>query len=506
MSLARELKLSDSPFEHYAAETEPKISLYAIRPPYLETISTRAFKLNSFILFGDRGAGKSATRITIYNDMWSEGEFSGNKDRPFTVNITDFSQILETFQNKKLKDIDIAGLVAFFVIEQALVWLSSLESAEREVFIEALDKDEKTLSLALIQGFYLNVPEMSRDVSTGNALKLLNSAWTTKSAVWINKRWTSLSHIVATAVAGLSKKYVNEDVNIAPAAEKILASLKGEDANVSRAVLSKLVEFVQMFGFSGICLLVDKVDETPITANSAEESAKLIHPVLNHIQLLEVEGCSWIFFLWSNLQKHFNEKFPVRLDKIAHTTIKWEIARLREMIETRVKFFSDGRLGVADLFEEGHDVEATFTQLVSLSIKSPRELIKILDTIVREHDAADKGGLLNQESVSGGADKYVVETIETWYPRKHLQQVLRLGMVSFNNSDVLGKFKISGQGARAKIKFWEDLGLVAQDGTMASAKGNKPVNKYIVADTRVIRIIDRKLNDIVGADVDGEII
>ena len=70
MTLVRTLGLKGNPFEHYTAETEPNIADYAVRPPYLQAISDRVYGLSSFILFGDRGAGKSATRITVYNEIW----------------------------------------------------------------------------------------------------------------------------------------------------------------------------------------------------------------------------------------------------------------------------------------------------------------------------------------------------------------------------------------------------------------------------------------------------
>ncbi len=63
-TLVKTLNLRGNPFEHYTAETEPDIANYAVRPPYLQAISDRVRGLSSFILFGDRGAGKSAMRIS----------------------------------------------------------------------------------------------------------------------------------------------------------------------------------------------------------------------------------------------------------------------------------------------------------------------------------------------------------------------------------------------------------------------------------------------------------
>ena len=117
------LNLTANPFEHYAAETEPNIARYAVRPPYLATIVERNSALGSFILFGDRGAGKSATRITVFNDLWerASNESGGNR-HPLTVNVTDFSTLLPYLQKGTLDDNKIVKIIAFAVIEQSLIW------------------------------------------------------------------------------------------------------------------------------------------------------------------------------------------------------------------------------------------------------------------------------------------------------------------------------------------------------------------------------------------------
>ncbi len=503
MSLTDKLGLIGSPFENYTAETEPKIAEYAVRPPYLQTIVHRSQGLSSFILFGDRGAGKSATRITVYNEIWSEVA-KAEKKQPLVVSLTDFTRLTSPFQKGVLDDRKIVSEIAFCVIEQTLAWLSSLEEDERAIYIEALDAEERSLVLAMINGFYLSVPDLDRQVSTSEALRLLNSAWTTKSAVWMSKRWDAITKVFAGGIAALSKKYVEGNIDISDAAEKILKSLKAESPTVSRAILTKLVEFARAFGFSGVCLLVDKVDETPATSSSAEATARFIYPLLNHVQLLEIEGFSFVLFLWSNVTSHFNGKYEVRLDKIANAKIAWSDQGLRDMVEARVRFYSSGRKTFADFFEPGADVDAATKGVIETAVRSPRELIRLLDTIVREHDSRELSGLLTKASLDDGCDKYVVETIGSWYPEKSIQQLLRLGSCSFVNRDVQSKFKIGDQGARVKIQSWADAGMVRQDGTAPSELGGKPVYRFVVADPRLRRIIERKLDQSVGAETEDE--
>jgi hypothetical protein len=507
VTLSERLGLRGNPFEHYTAETEPHIADYAIQPPYLRSILERAKSCSSFILFGDRGAGKSATRITIYNQIWGEKGKNGDGHRlPLVANLTDFTGVQDSLKKDRLSDLDLVSLVAYGVVEQVLIWLASLEEVDRTTFIEGLDKEEKTLAIAFIRGFYLKVPDVDRQISTDQALRLLNSAWPTKSSVWISQRWDALGKIIAAVASSFSRQIVEEGVDLTAGAQELLKSLQGETASAPRAILLKLVEFVRIFPFSGIVILVDKVDETPLTSNSAEATTRLVYPVLSHIQLLEIPGFSWIMFLWSKVKEHFDsEKYAIRLDKLAHANITWDIDSLRSMVEARIRFYSEEALSFQDLFESDVNVDEQFKALAAIAINSPREFIKLMDTVVREHDArgADAPNKLDELSLSIGMDKYVVQTIGGSYEEKILQQVYRLGRVSFVNKDVQSVFKIGDQSARVKIRTWEDNGLVAQSGTVAppSELGGQPAYRFVLTDPRVKRIIERKLVATVGEEV-----
>lgn len=411
---------------------------------------------------------------------------------------------MDAFSANKLTDYKIISLAAYFTIEQILSWLASLEEEERSIFLEGLDTDEKANAIALTEAFYLSSPEVDRTRTNSEALKLLNSAWQTKSQIWLTRRWDALSRLLATVAATWSKKKFDADADIGPAVETILRSLRQEDGVAPKAVMERLVSFVRALGFKGIVVLVDKVDETPQTSNSSDATARLVYPILEHVQLMEVEGFSWLFFLWSDVQQHYETTLRVRLDKITPANITWTEAGLREMIDSRMKFFSASTVSFDQLFDEGSFDDSVFSYLCHSTVKSPRELIKAVDIIVREHDLKAAPGLVDRQTVETGLDKYSLETINFWFPRKFLQQVYRVGKTEFTNKDVASKYKITTQAAGRKIAKWQELGLVKQEGTFASETGNKPVYRYEVADPRVERIIGRMLDKLVGSDVDEQ--
>lgn len=138
-------------------------------------------------------------------------------------------------------------------------------------------------------------------------------------------------------VSGISEKYANTE-----SIKSQIAEMFNERGAIisGTALLAKLVEIARVFGFSGISVFVDKVDEHSLTQNSPESSARLIFPLLSHVQLMEVEGLGWQFFLWERVKSHFADgELSVRLDKLAHSEVSWTADFLRKMIDARISFF-----------------------------------------------------------------------------------------------------------------------------------------------------------------------
>ncbi|CAO4137611.1 P-loop ATPase, Sll1717 family [Methylorubrum extorquens] len=457
-TLTSALSLKSNPFEHYIAETEPHIAQYAVKPPYLESIAARALATSSFILFGDRGAGKSATRITLFSELWQaadRADKSGGPAAPLAINFIDFTSAVSAFQKGKYDELVLVSEVAYLVVEQILAWLSSLPEDDRSTYTQALSKDEAELVVALLTTLYSTRAEFDRKQSESTALKLLNRAWTTRSSIWVNRKWDSLSGLVASIVDGLTNKYVAEKADVAAPVAALLQKAS-TTASGGRVILEKLVDFVRIFSFSGVVILIDKVDETEVTQRSAEATARMVYPLLSHMQLLEVEGLSWMLFLWSQVRPYMvDEKTKVRLDKIAHESISWGLPFFRQMLDARISYFLEGKLKFADLFEPSVNVEGVVGSIVSTAMSSPRELLRLLDVIVREHDVRNADNsttvLLSKDSVEYGQDRYVQEKIFNVYDEKSTRQLIRVNQLRFTNKEVQTTFRLSAQSARNRI-------------------------------------------------------
>jgi hypothetical protein len=280
--------------------------------------------------------------------------------------------------------------------------------------------------------------------------------------------------------------------------DRLLITREREDFD-SVLLLRKLVDLAQVFAFSGVVVLIDKVDETEATSNSADQTAALIHPLLSRVQLMEIEDFSWIFFLWDRVKAVFERaEYPVRLDKIGHATVSWDDDFFAPMLDKRVCFFSDGRHEFSGLFSSDADVSRLCIELVRIAMRSPRELIRLMDVIVREHDISNatraEVTLLSPDSVERGIDKYVKDVVSTVYGERLLAQIFRLNKSIFTNKDVQQTFRVGAQSARTRIQSWENAGIIRLTGTQAAegARG-RPVYQYTIVDSRVERAMRRQL-------------
>jgi hypothetical protein len=200
------------------------------------------------------------------------------------------------------------------------------------------------------------------------------------------------------------------------------------NSKYARALLTRLVVKARVFGFDGVAVLVDKIDETSETNSSAASSAKLLYPLMSTTQLLEVGGFGWLVYLWDKVKELYgpNEQ-GVRIDKIANATIQWPEKFLVELVDKRLAFYSQQAVtSFAQLCSKDLGQNTTLKELIRMSMYSPRELIRILDRAIREHDECGADGPLVRSTVDSALDKYVIERLPSLYPKQVLQQVSRI--------------------------------------------------------------------------------
>ncbi len=485
------LGFTSNPFENNTAEREPDIAAYAVRPPFLDRVLKTSNAKGIFVLTGSRGSGKSATRLTVAKTVWSQ------KTKPLVVPMVGFN-VFRPFSNGSIPLELFANQVMFLTIESILSWLSTQSEPSAEEILGRLKGDDRALVRKLLASFYLSRSENARKVSASECFASLDVSVAEKSMLWVEKRWDQVATAVTNLASKLSEKYFEVDIGDPAAYAELVKRQTAEGFGDPVYVFGKAVELARLFGFTGIAVQIDKVDETDWTATDVVACARLIYPLLANIQLHEVDGLTWSFFLWDKVAHHFNAAngFPVRWDKIPNGEIAWDHDYLSELIQRRLQHFSAGKVSkLGQICEQNMDEQVTVASLIALAEASPRHLITLLDVTLTEHIQHNPHApvLLNPTSFERGMDIYASRSLANSGQTEVANQIAKVGAVRFATREVASRFGKGQQAARARIDTWVQTGLLRYAGSESGPLGGRPVDYFEVEDPRVRRVIERNL-------------
>lgn len=480
-----------NPFENNTAEREPDIASYAVRPPYLDRVLATSSEKGIFVLTGSRGSGKSATRLTVAKSLWN-----GSSSR-LVIPLIGYNVFRPYVKSPLPLDL-FANQIAFLAIEQILGWLSAVDRKTNDDILNRLSSTERAFVRKMLGNFYLSRSENARKASAEECFKTLDVSIANKSLLWADKRWDQVSSAVITLASRLGEKFFELDIGDPKTYAELLRRQKTDGFSDPIYIFSKVVEFARIFGFSGITVHIDKVDETDWTTTSVDASAQLIYPLLANIQLHEIDGLTWTFFLWDKVKDVLTAEHnkPVRWDKIPDGKISWSYNYLTELVARRIEHFSAKRLSsLSDICDDTVCIDGTLKELISLAVSSPRSLITLLDIVVSEHIQANQQSFrkLDEAAFALGMDVYARKSIENSGLTIVADQIAKVKMFEFSSRDVAARFGKGTQVSRARIQSWVSAGLVELTESRVGKAGGRPVDYFIVTDSRVKRIIDRNL-------------
>jgi hypothetical protein len=490
------LGFSMNPFESNTAEREPEIELYVVRPPYLDPVEAASMNSGSYTLSGTRGSGKSATRITVQRNIWTK-----TTPHPLPIALTNFNSFRGKKSPVELLDL-FAAQVFYLTIEACFIYFTTLDKAVVDQRFDSFDKPTKKFIDWALKNYYLNRPQATRDASAQECFDLFAVSLARRSQLWAEKKWGAITAGVIDLAAGIAKRF-DIDVGETESYKKVFAQEQAAEGSDPVFVLKKSVDFARLMGFSGLLVQVDKVDETDWTQNSADEAAKLIWPLFTNVQLHEIDGLSWSFFLWDQVRSLLVKEndMPVRWDKLPNDRIKWDRNHLERLVERRLAHFSGGKveklsaLFRADASSKNPTDEQLYDALFALTGMAPRTLVTVLNSILINHIQEVEGNpkLMTMGSIERGLDTYARTTIANDFTLATIAQLQRVGATKFVTKDVAKVFAISSTGARQKIEKWIDNGLVGRTHPVQTGEGTKPVDQFVVSEPRVRRIIERVL-------------
>jgi len=338
------------------------------------------------------------------------------------------------FDGKKLDDINIIDHIHQILTVGTVGLLTYLNS--NKDLIEKLNETEKRLLKTLIQEHLGNIHEFELKAAI-DSLK----SFSEKAKEFWNKYFGAINMLVTGLLQSLNLQGVN--IVKFDADEKKLATPYKYRLEMFRDLCLKI-------GFESVYVLLDKVDESELTGNKAEDSFKMIQSMVRDLELLEMDKFGFKFFLWDQLGSHFREYG--RPDRAEQFTLEWSNEELGQMLAQRLSAYSGGK--ITDLKQITTEFQEDITPLVILfAQKSPRDAIRICKQIIAEQrEINPNSARIESKAILEGIENFCkIRALEITDEMK-IRELRKIGFVEFTSpylaTDV---FKITKNGARSKV-------------------------------------------------------
>ena len=451
------LGFDSNPFQFTNADDEDRLDKYFIPPPYFDSVWGNPEKPKSVVVFAPRGGGKTAQRKMIEFESQRNGEV-------LCVNYSRFEF------SKKLQSITLYDHLQKIIQIIIIGILTKLN--ENPKLGEYLNVDDKKYLNYLI---YTHLEEISEhDFKV--AIDSLSNFSSRAKRFW-NEHLGAINVGINLILRQLGSK--------SAAIDRINDHSKFNDSY--KYQLEKIYNMSLKLGFNSIYILIDKIDETDITGNDANLSSKLVEPILKDLDLLEMKGYSYKFFLWNKLERYYKEYG--RKDRISYYDLVWKNSELNNMLSKRLEAYSHNKINdfsqILD-YDFGIDIN---TIIILFAQKSPRDAIRIIQDIISEQREINPySRKISYQAVMKGVEVFSHKKSSEITDIDDIRELRKIGQIEFTINFLANKiYKCPQNTVRTKIKKWSDRGIIEKIGT---EKGKKRlVNKYSISDVRIAKTI-----------------
>jgi len=449
---------TQDPFGSTNAEQEFRLDEYFVPPPYFADVLGDPGVPSSRVVFAPRGGGKTAQRRMI--EIRSE-----QGDDFLCITYDEFDQP--------------AGLT----LAQA-TWAYHMNQVCRRVLVGVLARLEDDPSLAdrlsdhqkaLLKyqvGRFLGSISRAEFETAVRSLKNLGE----RAREFVTK-WSGPLEVAINALLahfGLDKVDLPSDL---PEEAKQDESL--------RYHFRHLLEIAQAIGFASTYLLVDKVDEVPLTVD-ASKTFQFIRELVLDLPTLEAPGVAFKFFLWDQVRQTYLES-GARPDRIRENHLSWSVDELALMLSKRLEAYSAQAVSSFNQLL-CDDVRVDAHRLVAyLATGSPRDMIRICGRIVAEQTRTSTDApCITEDAAWSGVRSFCEERAPEIMRADYLDELKRIGTPTFTIPHLANNiFRITHEGARRKIQLWLVTGVVDRVGDVPSP-GQRPTYLFGVVDARVL--------------------
>lgn len=450
---------TQDPFGSTNAEQEFHLDEYFVPPPYFTDVLGDPAVPSSRVVFAPRGGGKTAQRRMIEIRSEQGGDFLcityDEFDQPagLTLNQATWAYHLNQICRRVL-----VGILARLDDDPSLV--------------ERLTDHQKALLKYQVNRFLGNISRAEFETAV-RSLKSLGE----RTREFITKWSGPLQALINAVLAhfGLDKLDLPSDL---PEEAKQDESL--------RYHFRHLLEIAQAVGFSSTYLLIDKVDELPLTID-ASKTFQFIRELLLDLPTLEAPGVAFKFFLWDQVRETYLDS-GARPDRVRENQLNWSVEELSLMLSKRLEAYSGRAVSSFNSMlcgDVGVDAHALVAYLAS---GSPRDMIRICGRIVAEQTRTSTDPpCIIEEALWAGVRSFCEERApEVLRRADYLDDLKRIATPTFTIPHLANNiFRITHEGARRKIQLWLDTGIVDRVGDIPSP-GQRATYLFGVVDARVL--------------------
>ncbi len=461
-SIFQRLGFDENPFEFTNADEEDRLHDYFVPPPYFVSVFGDPNHPKSFFVFAPRGGGKTAQRRMIEEQCEKEDVLAITYDRFDFLGKKKIKEITSNDHLQKINERCLAGL---------LVALYGNPDAKN-----ALSKYEREMLVILSSKYLSGLDEVAMK-GTLDSLKSFKNR--------VQDFWNEWFPLIGPGINILIKKLAGVDVG--------QFSDYHKDSRFKttppKHELKIIVDLAQKIGYRSIYVLIDRVDETEITGNDAKASFMLIEPLVRDLELLELKGIAFKFFLWDQLEPLYLS--IARTDRIRHEILEWDDEMLLEMWSKRLAAYSSGMVkGLNDVSEplENYSVDEL---AVIFANQSPRDMIRIGAQIIAEQQEIKLfTRKISDQAIFRGIEKFSFRRSGEILSNKTLQDLRKIPQVDFTipylANDV---FKEKQTNTRNRISRWRKEGAIVEVERIENPSPHRvrPVKLFAISDIRVAK-------------------
>ncbi|GAB5418978.1 MAG: hypothetical protein Crog4KO_00410 [Crocinitomicaceae bacterium] len=461
----RALGFKENPFQYTNADKEVEIlDQYFIKPDYFEDVWGEPENPVSNIVYAPRGGGKTAQRLMIEKRAL-------DIDEVMTITYTDHD--LSNF--KSADEITLSYHLEYLNRLMLLSFFDRLNQMNDFKYIHTFSTKERQFIYKLCRIYLLDTPA-SFPKQALSSLKM-----PTDHVIDV---WRNFKEPIADVIKAISKsKGAEVDFSKIDLDEKVKLTHKDNFLNIKH--------FLERIGITTIYILVDKVDEQSLTGNDPKASYQFISELIKDLELLEMPGIGFKFFLWDAMKTYCVK--DARPDRVFSFDLKWDFNGIAEMMNRRLSAYSGGKVSKAkDLF----NVDWGLGRVILFSEFSPRDCIRICNRILSEQfkSSADPT-TFEHPVINTSIDLFCKEKVsELLQTESNIRHLSRVGQVSFTIEELVSnKLAADSPAVRNIIQPWSSSGLLGKIG-LVQRKSRKAVNEYAFQDIRMARYACSAMN------------